>query len=109
MNVITLSDAIEVLSRSVDANKAGNEQIADSVTTVAMKTAEQMELVEKNMQLIESSNEQMQDINESVSQIKNRLDETVQTSKKGIEDIDGYSAGMEEVNHDLNGISQGSR
>ena len=91
MNVITLSDAIDVLSRSVSANQAGNEQIADGVTTVAQKTAEQMDLVEKNLELIESSNTQMQDIKDSVSQIKSRLDGTVQTSKQGIDDINGYS------------------
>ena len=37
VNVITLSDAIEVLSSSVDANLAGNEQIAEGVTAVAQK------------------------------------------------------------------------
>ncbi|HKM35305.1 MAG TPA: substrate-binding domain-containing protein [Lachnospiraceae bacterium] len=106
VNVITLSDAIDVLSSSVTSNQAGNEQIADSVTTVAEQTAEQMDLVEKNLELINSSNAQMQDINESVSLIKGRLDETVQTSKKGIEDINGYSFDMDEVTKDLEGINQ---
>ncbi|MDO5573264.1 MAG: substrate-binding domain-containing protein [bacterium] len=105
VNVITLSDAIDVLSRSVSANQAGNEQIADGVTTVAQKTAEQMELVEKNLELIESSNTQMQDINESVAQIKSRLDGTVQTSKQGIDDINGYSADMDTVAQELQDIN----
>ena len=33
-NVIVLSDAIEVLSKSADANQIGNEQIAEGVTIV---------------------------------------------------------------------------
>ena len=105
VNVITLSDAIDVLSRSVSANQAGNEQIADGVTTVAQKTAEQMDLVEKNLELIESSNTQMQDIKDSVSQIKSRLDGTVQTSKQGIDDINGYSADMDTVAQELQDIN----
>ncbi len=106
VNVITLSDAIDILSRSVSANQAGNEQIADGVSAVAEKTAEQMELVEKNLELIESSNAQMQEIDESVSQIKGRLDVTVETSRKSINDINGYSADMDAVTQDLEGINQ---
>ena len=34
VNVVTLSDAINVLSESVDANARGNEQIANSATNV---------------------------------------------------------------------------
>lgn len=105
VNVITLSDAIEVLSRSANANQAGNEQIAEGVTAVAEKTAEQMELVEQNLELIESSNNQIQEIDESVTQIKGRLDETVKTSKKGIEDITGYSADIDAVSEDLSNIN----
>lgn len=106
VNVITLSDAIDVLSSSITSNQAGNEQIADSVSTVAEQTVKQMELVEKNLELINSSNAQIQDIDESISLIKSRLDETVQTSKKGIEDINGYSSDMDEVTKDLEGINQ---
>ncbi len=105
-NVITLSDAIDVLSGSVTANQAGNEQIADSVTTVAEKTAEQMNLVEQNMELINSSNAQIQEINEAVSLIKEKLEETVQVSQRGIKDIQGYSADMDEVTKDLSRIDQ---
>ena len=43
VNVVTLSDAIEVLSQSVEANIKGNEQIAEGATNVADKTAEQLE------------------------------------------------------------------
>ncbi len=106
VNVITLSDAINVLSRSVGANQAGNEQIAEGVTAVAQKTAEQMDLVVQNLELIESSNLQMQEIYESVSDIKERLDETAQTSKKSIEEINGYSADIDAVSQDLSNINQ---
>ena len=52
-NVIVLSDAIDVLSKSADANQMGNEQIASGVTAVAGKTSEQFELVKDNLELTE--------------------------------------------------------
>ena len=53
VNVVTLSDAISDLSQSANANAKGNEQIAGSATGVAQKTAEQLELVKDNLNLIE--------------------------------------------------------
>lgn len=106
VNVITLSDAIEVLSSSVDANLAGNEQIAEGVTAVAQKSSDQLEMVEKNMELIESSNIQVQEIEDSMLQIKEKLDETVQTSKTGINEVNKYSADINVVSEDLARINQ---
>ena len=62
VNVVTLTDAIDVLSESVEANTRGNEQIADGATNVAIKTAEQLELVKDNLNIIEANNEKMQEI-----------------------------------------------
>ena len=105
VNVITLSDAINVLSSSVEANQAGNEQIANGVSAVAEKSAQQLELVERNLELIESSNQQMQEIDDSMSQIKNRLEETVQTTKKGINDINGYTLDIATISEELSRIN----
>lgn len=106
VNVITLSDAINVLSSSVEANQAGNEQIANGVSAVAEKSAQQLELVERNLELIESSNQEMQEIDNSMSQIKNRLEETVKTSKKGITDINGYTVDIDTISEDLSNINK---
>lgn len=106
VNVITLSDAIEVLSSSVDANLAGNEQIAEGVTAVAQKSSDQLEMVEKNMELIESSNIQVQEIEKAMLQIKEKLDETVQTSKKGMSEVNEYSADINVISEDLARINQ---
>ncbi len=100
-NVITLSDAIDVLSKSVEANQLGNEQIADSVSTVAIRTGEQLELVKKNLSVIESNNEQMQEIDKAMLSIKTMLDETVEISKRGITNLDDYSNDMSAITTEL--------
>lgn len=105
-NVTTLSDAIDVLSKSVDANQMGNEQIADGVSTVAVKTAEQLELVKNNLSIIEANNEQMQEIDESMAHIKKLLDETVGISKRGITNLDDYEKDMNAITDELTNSNQ---
>ncbi|MCR5848507.1 MAG: substrate-binding domain-containing protein [Lachnospiraceae bacterium] len=105
VNVVTLSDAIEVLYDSVEANAKGNEQIADGATNVAIKTAEQLELVKDNLTLIESNNKQIQDIDLAMKSIKDILDDTVKSSKSGIDNIEDFENDMLAMAADLNRIN----
>ena len=105
VNVVTLSDAIEVLSQSVDANIKGNEQIAEGATNVADKTAEQLELVRDNLNLIESNNEQMLNIDESLKTMKEILDDTVESSRSGMNNIENFENDMMTMASDLNNIN----
>ena len=100
-NVTTLSDAINVLSKSVEANQAGNEQIAEGVSTVAVKTAEQLDLVKRNLNIIESNNTQIQEIDQSLTRIKKLLDETVEISKRGISNVGEYEQDMDAIAYEL--------
>lgn len=106
INVVTLSDAVDVLSDSVEANKRGNESIAESATNVAMKTAEQLELVKDNLSLIESNNSQMQEIDAAIEGIRGILDDTVSNSNDGIASLEGYVRDMETMSDDLNRINE---
>lgn len=103
-NVIILSDAIDVLSKSVEANQKGNEQIADGVTNVAGKTAEQFEIVKDNLELIESNNDQMKNVEKSMQSIRELLDETVENCKEGISKLEGYETDMNAMSVELNNI-----
>ena len=100
-NVVTLSDAIDTLSKSVEANQQGNEQIAEGISTVAEKTGEQLNLVRKNLDIIEASNEQMHEIDQSISKIKDILDRTVEISKGGIENLGHYEKDMNAITVEL--------
>lgn len=105
VNVVTLSDSVSVLSDSVDANVKGNEQIAEGATNVAIKTAEQLDLVKENLSLIESNNQQMQEIDDEMHSIKNLLEETVEDSENGLSNLEGYEKDMGAMATDLNRIN----
>ena len=105
VNVVTLTDAIDVLSESVEANTRGNEQIADGATNVAIKTAEQLELVKDNLNIIEANNEKMQEIDSTLKDIKARLDNTVKESKNGMTNIEEFEVDMRAMSSDLNRIN----
>lgn len=105
-NVIILSDAIDVLSKSVEANQKGNEQIADGVTNVAGKTAEQFEIVKDNLELIEANNEQMEKVEHSMNSIRALLDESVANCKEGIAKLEGYEVDMNAMSVELNNIDE---
>ena len=105
-NVIVLSDAIDVLSKSADANQLGNEQIANGVTAVAGKTSEQFELVKDNLGLIESNSEQMKDVEKSMQSIRSLLDVTVTNCQDGITSLEGYEGDMSDMSKELNNIDR---
>ena len=105
-NVIVLSDAIEVLSKSVDANQVGNEQIADGVTVVANKTLEQFELVKDNLEIIESNSLQMAEVENAVQSIRTLLNDTVTNCQEGITQLEGYESDMSDMSNELKNIDQ---
>lgn len=105
-NVIVLSDAIDVLSKSADANQIGNEQIAEGVTVVASKTSEQFELVKDNLELIEANNFQMSNVEKSMESIRSLLDVTVNNCQEGISQLEGYEKDMNAMSKELNSIDK---
>ena len=58
-NVITLTDAIDALSKSTTSNEHATEQTTNSILTVAEKANEQLQLVKDNLEMIESNDEQL--------------------------------------------------
>lgn len=96
-NVITLSDATETLTKSVIANQAGNEQIAEGVTTVVGKVAEQLDLVKNNLDIIRSNNEKMQEMDQATTNIKGLLDNNVVACNDGLGGLEKYEQDIDIV------------
>ena len=105
-NVIILSDAIDVLSSSVEANQDANEQIADGVTSVAVKSSEQLQLVRDNLEIIEDNNICMADIQQEMNRIEKVLDSTVDFSKSGVNNLVGYKKDIAEVSEGLGSVNK---
>lgn len=105
VNVVTLSDAIDVLSQSVDANTSGNTQIADSATNVAEKTAQQLDLVRETVDLIEANNENILELARAMKQIVDTVDETSDISRAGFDTLGEYENDLAIVSEDLDKIN----
>lgn len=106
VNVVTLSDAIDVLSKGAENNRTGNEQIAQDATRASIKTAEQLDLVKGNLENIESNNIEMQKIENEMGEIRTILNGSVDNSKNGLSHLEGYERAMDAMSADLNNINE---
>lgn len=106
VNVVTLSDAIDVLSKGAENNRTGNEQIAQDATSASMKTAEQLDLVKDNLEIIESNNVEMQKVEQEMDEIRTILNGSVDNSKNGLSHLEGYERAMDAMSADLNNINE---
>jgi len=104
-NVVILSDAIEALTGSIKNNQQGNELIANHAIEVDDKTMRQLDLVQRNLETIESNSAKMQEMVIQIDIITDMLREMVNVSDKGITYLEGYEADMDVVSRDLNAIN----
>lgn len=106
VNVVTLSNAIDELSASVDHNSEGNARMVQGANDVAAKTIEQLELVRDNLSLIDANNSSVQEIDSAMDSIKDILDKTMEISQSGINNLEGYEKEMGIMADDLNRINE---
>ena len=93
-NVVTLTDAVDKLTESANANNEDNGAIAEGAAQVAEKTSEQFEIVKSNLELIESSNARMQEINAAISLVEETLSQVTGNSQEGLARLEGYKNDM---------------
>ena len=100
-NVVVLSDAIEVINSNADNNRLGSRKIADSLSVVAEKVEEQLEIVRSNLALIEDNATKILAIDEAAREIGERINDTVQDSKSGLDSIIRCEKNMSSVSEKL--------
>lgn len=100
-NVITISDAITLLSDAARQNEVGSEQTANSIQIVAQKTSEQLDLVRDNLRLIESNNGQLGGINDFIDLIRSALDDSVESCQNGMSSLEIYERDMNKIAENL--------
>lgn len=101
VNVVILSDAIDVLSSGADVNKEGSERITESLNVVSQKVEEQLELVKSCLTLIENNTVKMTEIDGSVKEIGGLLTQSVESCKSGVESMEKYEQNMSAVSENL--------
>ncbi len=105
-NTVILSDAVEKLTASMDANQKGNLHIANNTINVEERTSRQLEMVADNMSVAESNSAQLGEIDASMNEIVSKLNETADISDHGIADLENYNRQMEVVSDDLQKINE---
>lgn len=100
-NVITLTDAIEILSNATKNNQSATEQTSDNISTVAEKASEQLQLAKDNLSMIEANNEQLASIDDSMNEIATKLNQSVDSCNQGINNLESYENDLKVVERNL--------
>ncbi|MDF2538543.1 MAG: ABC-type sugar transport system, periplasmic component [Herbinix sp.] len=87
-NIVTLSDAIDQVSSSIDMNNKGNEQIAASMSNVAEKAQQQLLLVKDTITGVENTNSLITKITDSIKTIEEYIEGTVLITETGTRNLD---------------------
>ncbi len=100
-NVVVLSDAIDVLSEGSEKNKDGSQQLSASLSEIVNKIQEQQDLVGSCLTLIEENTEQLTEIDSSAKNIGGILNESAESCKIGVVNLENYEDKMTFVSDNL--------
>lgn len=102
-NVIIISDAIDNVSKSIDASCIGDQQIATSMGHVAEMSQKQLNLVKETTKDIEMVSARIENITISISNIEKFIGQTVEAITKDNDNLDKFYGQMEVVSENING------
>ncbi|HOA96215.1 MAG TPA: methyl-accepting chemotaxis protein, partial [Acetivibrio saccincola] len=106
VNIISISDAIENVSKSMNSSYLGNEEIAASMEDVAEKAKEQAGLMGNAMSKINEVKTRIEIITQSVEQIEKFVEESVQATSTGVRNLDEYYNQVNVISDNLNNTSE---
>jgi methyl-accepting chemotaxis protein/ribose transport system substrate-binding protein len=104
-NIVTISDAIDKVSKSIDASYKGNEQIASSMGNVAAKAHEQLKTVKDTLESIYNVDERVHSIETSIFSIENFVNSVVDATNIGNNNLDDYNQQMNVITDNLSSTS----
>ncbi len=90
-NVITLAEAVDNLSKSAKYSREGNENIAESMTSISLKTQEQLDTVKETLQAIENTNSQVDNIAKKIIVVEESLKNANESTKQGSVKVEEYN------------------
>ncbi len=101
-NVIVLSDAVDKVTKSLDMNYKGNEQIAANMSTVAEKAQGQLKIARTSLDNIQEVSQMANNITDALAKIEVFVENTVKISTDGARNLDQYNEQMEVITTNLN-------
>jgi len=105
-NIITISDAIENVSKSMDNSYTGNEQIAANMGNVAEKAQEQSKLMDDTMSRIDEVKNRIENITNSIEEVEKSVEQTVHATNVGVQNLDTYYHQVNIISDNLNSTSE---
>jgi len=106
VNVITISDALDNLTKSMERSYSGNEQIAASMENVAEKTQDQARLMGDTMSRIDEVKNRIEVITENIEKFDKSVEESVQATASGINNLEEYFKQVNIISDNLNSTSE---
>ena len=106
VNIITIADAIDNVSSSMDRSYIGNEQIAVSMGNVAEKAEEQAKSMGDTMSKIYEVNTRIENIAQSVEKVEQSVEDSVQATASGVKNLDEYYQQVNVISDNLNTTSE---
>ena len=100
-NVITLSDAVDNITKSLDMSYKGNEHIASNMSTVAEKAQQQLKIVKETLNGIEDVANRANNITTTLAKIEEFVENTVKVTEEGSEHVDKYNEQMDVISTNL--------
>jgi len=106
INIITISDAIESLSKSMDRSYMGNKQIAASMEKVAEKADDQAKLMGDAMASIDEVKNRIEIITQSIEKFEKSVEESVHATASGVKNLEEYYKQVNIISDNLNSTSE---
>lgn len=105
-NIITISDAIDSVSKSMNNTFVGNEQIAKSMGSVAEKAQEQSKFMGDTMAKIDEVGHWIENITNSIEEVEKSVEKTVHATNTGVDHLDRYYQQVNTISDNLNSTSE---
>lgn len=105
-NIISITDAIENVSKGMNSSYLGNEQIAANMEDVAQKAKEQAGLMGNAMSKINEVKTRIEIITQSVEQVEKFVEESVHATSSGVRNLDEYYNQVNIISDNLNNTSE---
>ncbi|HEX9062014.1 MAG TPA: substrate-binding domain-containing protein, partial [Clostridia bacterium] len=101
LNIVTISDAIDTVSTSIESSCKGNEQIASSMGDIADQSQEQLKNTKETLESIYNVDTRVSSIETSIASIENSVNLVVDSTSKGNGNLDEYYQQMNVITDNL--------
>ena len=106
VNIITISDAIDNLSKSMDISYMGNKQIATNMEEVAERAQDQATLMGYTMTKIDEVKNRIEIITDSIEKFEKSVEESVHATASGVNNLEEYYKQVNIISDNLNNTSE---